>query len=76
MEHAVRNACKNELPKNQSAEGTTEISVVPSALFISVRFLVQGLRASHSTACLGTVVLSGLFELKVENLQRAVSCEL
>ena len=29
--------------------------------------LLQGFRASHFTACLGTVVLSGLFELKTES---------
>ena len=36
---------------------------------------MQGFRALHSTACLCSVVLSGLFKLKVENLQRAVSFE-
>ena len=61
---------------NQSAVGTTGFSVVPTALFISFWSWMQGFRASHSTACLYSVVLSGLFKLKVENLQRAVSCEL
>ena len=61
MEHAVRNACKNKFQINQSAVGTTEkSSVVPTALFISLWSRMQGFRASHSTACLGTVVLSGL----------------
>ena len=37
---------------------------------------MQGFRASHSTACLGTVVLSGLFELKTESWKWKISCEL
>ena len=47
---------------NQSAEGATEnTSVVPSALFISLCSRIQGFRASHSTACLETVVPDGTF---------------
>ena len=36
MEHVVRNACENESPQTQSAEGTTENPVVPSALLMSL----------------------------------------
>ena len=62
MKHVVRNPCKISLQKNQSAVGATDVvSVVPTGLGLSINHFKQGFRATHSTACLGTIVPNGTY---------------
>ena len=62
MKRKARNPCKKDSQTNQSAVGATDVvSVVPTGLGLSINHFKQGFRATHSTACLETIVPNGTY---------------
>ena len=62
MKRKARNPCKTDSQTNQSAVGATDaVSVVPTGLGLSINHFKQGFRATHSTACLETIVPNGTY---------------
>ena len=72
MEHKVRNACKNELPKNQSAVGTTEMGFCRAySTFYIIMVINAGVPcyALHRLPIVCRHYVTPFFELKIENIE-------
>ena len=77
MKHVVRNACKNELPKNQSAEGTTEKTLLSCLQHFLYHYIHEYrgsvLRTPPPAWKLSS--LTALFKLKIEKFVETRQCD-